>query len=126
MSGQRVEAFPAKGVDAEQRRLWPVIPQAATNALALQRRDIAATVAGNIYRHTGHPKEDLEHIAMLDIIQAARRYSPERESFRPYARTYVNGEVGLTNRDAGELEEATCAGGGGKLLRLANELKSFH
>lgn len=80
VSGQRVEAFPAKGVDAEQRRLWPVSPQAATNALALQRRDIAATVAGNISRCTGHRKEDLEQIAMLDITQAARRYSQERGS----------------------------------------------
>jgi hypothetical protein len=48
-------------------------------------------VAGNIYRRTGHPKEYLEQIAMLDILQAARRYSSEQGSFRPYARTYANG-----------------------------------
>lgn len=116
MSGQRVEAFPAKGVDAEQRRLWPVIPQAATNALALQRRDIAATVAGNISKCTGHRKEDLEQIAMLDIIQAARRYSQERGSLWPYARTYVNGKISLPagqevlDQGAIELEGALCAG----------------
>jgi RNA polymerase sigma factor (sigma-70 family) len=80
-----------------------VNPHAAANALALQHRDIAATVAGNISRRTGHPKEDLEQIAMLGIIQAARRYSPERGSFRPYARTYANGEVYHYLRDKGFL-----------------------
>jgi len=85
---QLVIAFPAK-----PRRHRPVNPHAAANALALQHRDIAAAVAGNISRRTGHPKEDLEQIAMLGIIQAARRFSPERGTFRPYARTYANGEV---------------------------------
>jgi len=95
---QLVIAFPAK-----PRRHRPVNPHAAANALALQHRDIAATVAGNISRRTGHPKEDLEQIAMLGIIQAARRYSPERGSFRPYARTYANGEVYHYLRDKGFL-----------------------
>ena len=40
---QLVIAFPAK-----PRRHRPVNPHAAANALALQHRDIAATVAGNI------------------------------------------------------------------------------
>jgi hypothetical protein len=95
---QLVIAFPAK-----PRRHRPVNPHAAANALALQHRDIAATVAGNISRRTGHPKEDLEQIALLGIIQAARRYSPERGSFRPYARTYANGEVYHYLRDKGFL-----------------------
>jgi DNA-directed RNA polymerase specialized sigma subunit len=69
----------------------------------MQNRDIAVTVAGNISRRTGHPKEDLEQIAMLGIIQAARRYAPERGSFRPYARTYANGEVYHYLRDKGFL-----------------------
>jgi RNA polymerase sigma factor (sigma-70 family) len=94
----RVVAYPPK-----PRRHRPVNPHAAANALALQHRDIAATVAGNISRRTGHPKEDLEQIAMLGIIQAARRYSPERGSFRPYARTYANGEVYHYLRDKGFL-----------------------
>jgi hypothetical protein len=85
---QLVIAFSAK-----PRRHRPVNPHADANALALQHRDIAATVAGNISRRTGHPREDLEQIAMLGIIQAARRYSPKRGAFRPYARTYANGEV---------------------------------
>jgi hypothetical protein len=94
----RVVAYPPK-----PRRHRPVNPHAAANALALQHRDIAITVAGNISRRTGHPKEDLEQIAMLGIIQAARRYSPERGSFRPYAHTYANGEVYHYLRDKGFL-----------------------
>jgi DNA-directed RNA polymerase specialized sigma subunit len=95
---QLVIAYPAK-----PRRHRPINPHAAANALALQHCDIAATVAGNISRRTGHPKEDLEQIAMLGIIQAARRYSPERGAFRPYARTYANGEVYHYLRDKGFL-----------------------
>jgi DNA-directed RNA polymerase specialized sigma subunit len=95
---QLVIAFPAK-----PRRHRPINPHAAANVLALQHGDIAKTVAGNISRRTGHPKEDLEQIAMLGIIQAARRYSPERGSFRPYARTYANGEVYHYLRDKGFL-----------------------
>jgi DNA-directed RNA polymerase specialized sigma24 family protein len=115
---QLVIAFPAK-----PRRHRPVNPHAAANALALQHRDIAKTVAGNISRRTGHPKEDLEQIAMLGIIQAARRYSPERGSFRPYARTYANGEVYHYLRDKGFLIKVPASwrelhARGQKLVRL--------
>jgi RNA polymerase sigma factor (sigma-70 family) len=115
---QLVIAFPAK-----PRRHRPVNPHAAANALALQHRDIAKTVAGNISRRTGHPKEDLEQIAMLGILQAARRYSPERGSFRPYARTYANGEVYHYLRDKGFLIKVPTSwrelyARGQKLLRL--------
>jgi hypothetical protein len=115
---QLVIAFPAK-----PRRHRPVNPHAAANALALQHRDIATTVAGNISRRTGHPKEDLEQIAMLGILQAARRYSPERGSFRPYARTYANGEVFHYLRDKGFLIKVPASwrelyARGQKLIRL--------
>ena len=115
---QLVIAFPAK-----PRRHRPVNPYAAANALALQHRDLAATVAGNISRRTGHPKEDLEQIAMLGILQAARRYSAERGSFRPYARTYANGEVYHYLRDKGFLIKVPSSwrelyARGQKLLRL--------
>jgi RNA polymerase sigma factor (sigma-70 family) len=93
-----VIAFPTKS-----RRHRPINPHAAANALALQHRDIAKTVAGNVSRRTEQSKEDLEQIAMLGILQAARRYSPERGSFRPYARTYANGEVYHYLRDKGFL-----------------------
>jgi len=115
---QLVIAFPAR-----PRRHRPVNPHAAANALALQHRDIAKTVAGNISRRTGHPKEDLEQVAMLGILQAARRYSPERGSFRPFARTYANGEVYHYLRDKGFLIKVPASwrelhARGQKLLRL--------
>ena len=115
---QLVIAFPAK-----PRRHRPVNPHAAANALALQHRDIAKTVACNISRRTGHPKEDLEQIAMLGILQAARMYSPERGSFRPYARTYANGEVYHYLRDKGFLIKVPASwrelyARGQKLIRL--------
>jgi hypothetical protein len=118
---QLVIAFPAK-----PRRHRPVNPHAKANALALQHRDIAATVAGNISLRTGHPKEDLEQIAMLGIIQAARRYSPERGSFRPYARTYANGELYHYLRDKGFLIKVPASwrelhARGLKLMRLGVE-----
>jgi hypothetical protein len=115
---QLVIAFPAK-----PRRHRPVNPHAAANSLALKHLDIAKTVAGNISRRTGHPKEDLEQIATLGILQAARRYSPERGSFRPYARTYANGEVYHFLRDKGFLIKVPASwrelhARGQKLLRL--------
>ena len=115
---QLVIAFPAK-----PRRHRPVNPHAVANSLALQHFDIAKTVAGNISRRTGHPKEDLEQIAMLGIIQAARRYSPERGLFRPYARTYANGEVYHYLRDKGFLIKVPASwrelyARGQKLMRL--------
>ena len=113
----------AVATPARPRRHRPVNPHAAANALALQHRDIAKTVAGNISRRTGHPKEDLEQIAMLGILQAARRFSPERGSFRPYARTYANGEVYHYLRDKGFLIKVPSSwrelhARGQKLLRL--------
>jgi DNA-directed RNA polymerase specialized sigma subunit len=78
-------------------------PHAGANALALQHQDIARAVAANLARRTGHPREDLEQIAMVGIILAARRYAPERGSFRPFARRYANGEVHHFLRDRGFL-----------------------
>jgi DNA-directed RNA polymerase specialized sigma subunit len=78
-------------------------PHAAANALALQHRDIARAVAANLSRRTGHAREDLEQIAMVGIILAARRYVPERGHFRPFARRYANGEVHHFLRDRGFL-----------------------
>jgi len=108
---------------ARPRRHRPVNPHAAANALALQHQDIAERVAANISRRTGHPREDLHQIAMLGILQAARRYSAERGSFRPYARTYANGEVYHYLRDKGFLIKVPASwrelhARGQKLLRL--------
>ncbi len=115
---QLVIAYPHR-----TRRHRPVNPHAAANALALQHRDIAQTVAANISRRTGHPRDDLEQIAMMGILQAARRYSPERGSFRPFARTYANGEVYHYLREKGFLIKVPASwrelhARGKKLLRL--------
>jgi DNA-directed RNA polymerase specialized sigma subunit len=60
---------------------------------------------------------------MLGILQAARRYSPERGTFRPYARTYANGEVYHYLRDKGFLIKVPASwrelhARGQKMLRL--------
>ena len=116
----------AVATPARPRRHRPVNPHAAANALALQHQDIAERVAANIARRTGHPREDLHQIAMLGILQAARRYSPERGSFRPYARTYANGEVYHYLRDKGFLNKVPASwrelhARGLKLMRLGVE-----
>lgn len=116
----------AVATPARPRRHRPVNPHAAANALALQHQDIAERVAANIARRTGHPREDLHQIAMLGILQAARRYSPERGSFRPYARTYANGEVYHYLRDKGFLIKVPASwrelhARGLKLMRLGME-----
>lgn len=115
---QLVIAYPHR-----TRRHRQANPHAAANALALEHRDIAQTVAANISRRTGHPRDDLEQIAMIGILQAARRFSPERGSFRPYARTYANGEVYHYLRDKGFLIKVPASwrelhARGQKLLRL--------
>jgi len=94
----------------------------------MQHRDLASTVAANISRRTGHPKEDLEQVAMLGIIQASRRYSPARGSFRPYARTYANGEVYHYLRDKGFPIKVPASwrelhARGAKLLRIGHDLE---
>jgi DNA-directed RNA polymerase sigma subunit (sigma70/sigma32) len=85
------------------RRQRPVRPHAAADALALQHMDLAEKIAGNFARRTVHPKEDLLQLAMIGLIKAARRYDPSRGPFRPYGRTYANGEITHFLRDNGFL-----------------------
>jgi DNA-directed RNA polymerase sigma subunit (sigma70/sigma32) len=85
------------------RRQRPVLPHAAADALALEHRDLAEKIAGNFARRTVHPKEDLLQLAMIGLIKAARRYDPSRGPFRPYGRTYANGEITHFLRDNGFL-----------------------
>ena len=40
---------------------------------------------------------------MIGLIKAARRYAPSRGPFRPYGRTYANGEITHFLRDNGFL-----------------------
>jgi RNA polymerase sigma factor (sigma-70 family) len=85
------------------RRQRPVRPHAAADALALEHRDLAEKIASNFARRTVHPKEDLLQLAMIGLIKAARRYDPTRGPFRPYGRTYANGEITHFLRDSGFL-----------------------
>jgi DNA-directed RNA polymerase sigma subunit (sigma70/sigma32) len=85
------------------RRERPVRPHAAADALALDHMDLAEKIAGNFVRCTVHPKEDLLQLAMIGLIKAARRYDPSRGPFRPYGRTYANGEITHFLRDNGFL-----------------------
>ncbi|CAK6700400.1 hypothetical protein IFHNHDMJ_02836 [Synechococcus sp. CBW1107] len=78
-------------------------PHLAADALALEHMDLAEKIAGNFARRTVHPKEDLLQLAMIGLIKAARRYDPSRGSFRPYGRTYANGEITHFLRDNGFL-----------------------
>jgi RNA polymerase sigma-B factor len=65
--------------------------------------DLAEKIAGNFARRTVHPKEDLLQLAMIGLIKAARRYDQSRGPFRPYGRTYANGEITHFLRDNGFL-----------------------
>ena len=85
------------------RRQRPVHPHAAADALALEHMDLAEKIAGNFARRTVHPKEDLLQLAMIGLIKAARRYDQSRGPFRPYGRTYANGEITHFLRDNGFL-----------------------
>ena len=85
------------------RRQRPVRPHAAADALALEHMDLAEKIAGNFARRTVHQKEDLLQLAMIGLIKAARRYDPTRGPFRPYGRTYANGEITHFLRDNGFL-----------------------
>ncbi|MCP9861354.1 MULTISPECIES: sigma factor [unclassified Cyanobium] len=85
------------------QRQRPVRPHAAADALALEHMDLAEKIAGNFARRTVHPKEDLLQLAMIGLIKASRRYDPSRGPFRPYGRTYANGEITHFLRDNGFL-----------------------
>jgi DNA-directed RNA polymerase sigma subunit (sigma70/sigma32) len=86
-----------------QPRQRPMRPHATADALALEHMDLAEKIAGNFARRTVHPKEDLLQLAMIGLIKAARRYDPSRGPFRPYGRTYANGEITHFLRDNGFL-----------------------
>jgi len=90
-------------VRCRPRQQRPVRPHAAADALALKHMDLAEKIAGNFARRTIHPKEDLLQLAMIGLIKAARRYDPSRGPFRPYGRTYANGEITHFLRDNGFL-----------------------
>jgi len=84
------------------RRRRALHPRAAAHALALQHLDLADTIAGNFARRTVHPFEDLRQVAIIGLLKAAERFNPTGgRQFRPYGRTYANGEIMHYLRDSG-------------------------
>jgi RNA polymerase sigma factor (sigma-70 family) len=84
------------------RRERPVHPHAAAHALALAHLDLADKIAGNFARRTTHPFDDLRQLAVIGLLKAAARFDGTGgRSFRPYARTYANGEITHYLRDHG-------------------------
>lgn len=86
----------------QHRRQRPVHPHAAVHALALAHLDLADKIAGNFARRTTHSFDDLRQLAVIGLLKAAARFDGTGgRSFRPYARTYANGEITHYLRDHG-------------------------
>ena len=84
------------------RRQRPVHPHAAAHALALAHGDLADKIAGNFARRTSHPFDDLRQLAMIGLLKAALRFDATGgRQFRPYGRTFANGEITHYLRDHG-------------------------
>jgi DNA-directed RNA polymerase sigma subunit (sigma70/sigma32) len=86
-----------------RRRLHPRHhPHAAAHALALAHLDLAEKIAGNFARRTTHPFDDLRQLAVIGLLKAADRFDPSGgRCFRPYARSFANGEITHYLRDHG-------------------------
>jgi DNA-directed RNA polymerase specialized sigma subunit len=85
-----------------ERRQRPIHPHAAVHTLALAHLDLADKIAGNFARRTTHSFDDLRQLAVIGLLKAAARFDGTGgRSFRPYARTYANGEITHYLRDHG-------------------------
>jgi RNA polymerase sigma-B factor len=70
--------------------------------LALAHGDLADRIAGNFARRTSHPFDDLRQLAMIGLLKAALRFDGSGgRQFRPYGRTFANGEITHYLRDHG-------------------------
>ena len=84
------------------RRQRPVHPHATAHALALAHGDLADKIAGNFARRSSHPFDDLRQLAMIGLLKAALRFDGSGgRQFRPYGRTFANGEITHYLRDHG-------------------------
>ena len=100
-SCSRSQALP-KAPYSRPRRQRPVHPHAAAHALALAHGDLADKIAGNFARRTSHPFDDLRQLAMIGLLKAALRFDGSGgRQFRPYGRTFANGEITHYLRDHG-------------------------
>ena len=70
--------------------------------MALAHGDLADRIAGNFARRTSHPFDDLRQLAMIGLLKAALRFDGKGgRQFRPYGRTFANGEITHYLRDHG-------------------------
>ena len=70
--------------------------------MALAHGDLADRIAGNFARRTSHPFDDLRQLAMIGLLKAALRFDGSGgRQFRPYGRTFANGEITHYLRDHG-------------------------
>ena len=70
--------------------------------MALAHGDLADRIAGNFARRTSHPFDDLRQLAMIGLLKAALRFDGSSgRQFRPYGRTFANGEITHYLRDHG-------------------------
>jgi RNA polymerase sigma factor (sigma-70 family) len=68
----------------------------------MEHLDLADKIAGNFARRTFHPFDDLRQLAVIGLLKAADRFDPSSgRPFRPYARTFANGEITHFLRDHG-------------------------
>ena len=84
----------------------PTDPEAATLARHQVQADLVAGHArlarslARRFSHHGEAKEDLEQVALMALVKAARRYDPTREvSFSTYATASILGEIKRHFRD---------------------------
>ncbi|WP_231597870.1 sigma-70 family RNA polymerase sigma factor [Synechococcus sp. CBW1002] len=90
---QLVLSFPP----SRPRRQRRIHPRATAHALALEHLDLADKIAGNFARRTFHPFDDLRQLGVIGLLKAADRFDPSSgRPFRPYARTFANGEIPIT------------------------------
>jgi RNA polymerase sigma-B factor len=96
----RPRPAPASSSSANRR------PKAATLAIHQAQSDLVAGHArlarslARRFSHHGESRDDLEQVALMALVKAARRYDPERQtSFSTYATTSMLGEIKRHFRD---------------------------
>ena len=111
MGGHHHDPSHAQGHDTRSERTTELLARAAV-ATGLERRQlldelvvvniaVARSVARR-FRNRGIPLEDLEQVACLALVLAARRFDPEKaEDFLTFAVPTVTGELKRYFRDSG-------------------------
>lgn len=97
-SRRSTRAGRAQGADAAQAGSTLALHQAQADLVASHAR--LARSLSRRFSHHGEAKEDLEQVALMALVKAARRYDPSREtSFSTYATASILGEIKRHFRD---------------------------